>query len=84
MVAYEATESSMAAADGLMEAGVFVHRWSTGPGASVIVAEFPSFEEAYALGNRFYPMMTTTIQEIISGDKVKEIVLAQAAKAAGQ
>jgi hypothetical protein len=50
----------------------------------VIVAKFPSFEEAYALGNRFYPMMNTTIQEVISWDKVKEIVPAQAAEAAGQ
>ncbi len=73
--AYEAAKASMAAADGLMEAGVFKHHWSTRPGSGVIIAKFPSFEEAHKLGNRFWPSHTVEIQELISRDKVKEIVL---------
>ncbi len=84
VAAYEATKASMAAVDELVEAGVFKHHWSTGPGAGVIVAKFPSFEEAYRLGNRFWPMLTTEIREVISWDKVKEIVLSQLKEAAGQ
>ena len=34
-----------------------------------------SFEEAYKVGNRFWPNLSTEIQEVISRDKVKEIVL---------
>lgn len=63
---------------------VFRHHWSTRPGEGVIIAEFPSFEEAYELDNRFWPTHTLEIQAIISWDKVKEIVLVQAAEAAGQ
>ncbi len=81
---YEATKAAMDASDGLKEAGIFKHHWSTGPGAGVIVAKFPSFEEAYKVLNQFWPMLSTEIQEIISWDKVKEIVLASAAEAAGQ
>ena len=44
----------------------------------MIVAKFPSFEEAYKVGNRFWPMRSTEIREVVSWDKVKEIVLAQA------
>ncbi len=54
-VAYEATKTAMAGADELMEAGIFKHHWSTAPGSGVIIAKLPSFEEAYGLGNRFWP-----------------------------
>ncbi len=43
-----------------------------------------SFEEAYKVGNRFWPMLSMEIQEVISWEKTKEIVLAQAKEAAGQ
>ncbi len=81
-VAYEAMKVAMARADELMEAGVFKHHWSTAPGSGVIIAKLPSFEEAYGLGNRFWPGISMEIQEVISWDKVKEISLAQAKEAA--
>jgi hypothetical protein len=81
---YEAMKVAMGAADELMEAGIFKHHWSTGPASGVIIAKFPSFEEAYAVGNRFWPGISLTIQEILSWDKVKEIALSQAKEAAEQ
>ena len=43
-----------------------------------------SAQEAYKVGNQFWPMRSTEVREIVSWDKVKGIVLAQAAEAAGQ
>ena len=83
-VAYEAMKTAMSRADELMEAGIFKHHWSTGPGAGIIIAKIPSFEEAYGLGNRFWPHLSMEIQEIITWDKVKEIALSQAKEAAEQ
>jgi hypothetical protein len=83
-VAYEETKLAMAGADELMEAGIFKHHWSTAPGAGVVIAKFPSFEEAYKVGQRFWPGMSLEIQEIISWDKVKEIALSQLKEAAEQ
>ena len=83
-VAYEAMKIAMGRADELMEAGIFKHHWSTAPGSGVIIAKFPSFEEAYSLGNRFWPGIVMEIQEIITWDKVKEISLSQAKEAAEQ
>jgi urease accessory protein UreE len=83
-VAYEAMKVAMASADELMEAGIFKHHWSTSPASGVVIAKFPSFEEAYKLGNRFWPMISMEIQEVISWDKVKEIALPQAKEAAEQ
>ena len=61
--------------DGLVKAGVIKHSWGTGPGEGVMVMVFPSFEEAYKMGNRFWPGMSLEIQELIAWDKVQEIVL---------
>ena len=49
----------------------------------MIITKFPSFEEAYEVGNRFWPILSTEIQKGVSWDKVKELVLAQAAEGAG-
>ncbi len=81
---YEQTKAAMAAADGLTEAGVFKHHWSTGPGDGVIVAKFPSFEEAYRVCNSFWPMLTVEIRELLSWEKTKEITLTHLKEAAGQ
>ena len=83
-VAYEATKIAMGRVDELTKAGIFKHHWSTAPGSGVIIAKFPSFEEAYSLGNRFWPGISMEIQEIIAWDKVKEIALSQAKEAAEQ
>ncbi len=83
-IAYEAMKIAMGRADELKEAGIFKHHWSTAPGSGVIIAKFPSFEEAYSLGNRFWPGISMEIQEIISWDKVTEIALSQAKEAAEQ
>ena len=71
----EATKATFAAHEGLVEAGIIKHSWGTGPGEGVMVMVLPSFEEAYKLGNRFWPLMSLEIQELIAWDKVKEIVL---------
>jgi len=55
-----------------------------GPGNGLIIARFPSFEEAYRVGNRFWPMLTLEIRELISWEKTKEITLTQLKEAAGQ
>jgi hypothetical protein len=52
--------------------------------AAQVIAKFPSFEEAYKVGSRFWPGITLEIQEILAWDKVKEIVLSQAKEAAEQ
>ena len=81
---YEATKVAMAGADELTKAGIFKHNWGSGVGQGVAIAVFPSLEEAYKLGNSFWPMMTMEIQELMPWDKVKEIVLSQQKKAAEQ
>ncbi len=81
---YEATKVAMAAADGLAEAGVFKHHWTMGPGDGLIIAKFSSFEEAYRVCNRFWPMLTVEIRELLSWEKTKEITLAHLKEAAGQ
>jgi len=70
-VLYEATKAAMAGANELMKAGIFKPNWGTGIGAGVAIAKFPSLEEAYKLGNRWWPMMTMEIQELIPFDKVQ-------------
>jgi hypothetical protein len=81
-VAYEEMKVAMSRADELTEAGIFKHHWSTAPASGVIIAKLPSFEEAYKLGNRFWPSISMKIQEIITWDKVKEIALSQAKEVA--
>ncbi len=83
-VAYEGVKATFAGHDALVKAGILKHSWGTDPGSGVIIVKFPSFEEAYKLGNRFYPGMSMEIQELIAWDKVKEIVLSQAKEAAEQ
>ncbi len=81
---YEGVKATFAGHDALVKAGILKHSWGTGPGSGVIIVKFPSFEEAYKLGNRFWPGMSMEIQELIAWDKVKEIVLSQAKEAAEQ
>ena len=83
-VALEETKVAMAGADELMKAGVFKHHWAIAPGEGLIIAKVPSFEEAYKVGNRFWPGITTEIREIISWEKSKEIVLGQLKELAEQ
>jgi len=81
---YEATKAAFAGGDALMEAGIIKHQWGTGVGEGVFIAKFPSFEEAYKLGTRFWPMMSMEIQELIAWDKTREIVLSLQKEAAEQ
>ena len=78
----EATKATFAAHEGLVKAGVIKHSWGTGPGEGVMVMVLPSFEEAYKMGNRFWPAMSMEIQELIAWDKVEEIVLSLQKEAA--
>ncbi len=81
---YEGVKATFAGHDALVKAGILKHSWGTAPGSGVIIVKLPSFEEAYKLGNRFWPGMSMEIQELIAWDKVKEIVLSQAKEAAEQ
>ncbi len=64
--------------------GVLEHHWAMGPGDGLVIAKFPSFEEAYRVGNRFWPMLTVEIRELLSWEKTKEITLTHLKEAAGQ
>jgi hypothetical protein len=81
-VAYEAVKATFAAADEMMKAGILKHFWGTGVATGVLIVELPSFEEAYKLGNRFFPGMSMDIQGLVPYDKVKEITLGLAKEAA--
>jgi hypothetical protein len=73
--AYAYTKANMAAADELYKAGIFKEHGTFNPGEGYIIAEFPNKEEAYKLGQRFWPRVITNIREIISWEKTKEISL---------
>jgi hypothetical protein len=73
--ALKQTETNMAAADKLHDASVFKEHGTFNAGEGYIIAEFPSREEAYKLGQRFWPGIITDTREIISWEKTKEIVL---------
>jgi hypothetical protein len=65
----------MAAADELLKSGVFKLQGSFNPGEGYIIADFPSKEEAFKLGQHFWPGIITDIREIVSWEKTKEITL---------
>jgi hypothetical protein len=73
--ALEQAETNMAAADELLKTGVFKEHGAFNPGEGYIIAEFPNKEEAYKLGQRFWPALITDTREILSWEKTKEIVL---------
>ena len=74
-VALKQTEENMAKADELLKAGIFLEHGAFNPGEGYIIAEFHSKEEAYELGQRFWPGITMNIREVISWEKAKEITL---------
>lgn len=74
-VALKQAETNMAAADELLKAGVFKEHGSFNPGEGYIIAEFPNREEAYKLGQRFWPAIVSDAREVISWEKTKEIGL---------
>ena len=74
-VGLKLAEANFAAADEMLKAGIVKEFGTFGPGDGYMMAEFPSFEEALKLGQRFWPGMTMEIREIISWEKTKEIVL---------
>ena len=74
-VAFKMTETNFALHEQLEKAGIIKETGSFNPGDGFMIAEFPSFEEAYKLAHRFWPHMTMNIREIISWEKNKEIVM---------
>ena len=62
--------------------GVLEHHWAMGSGDGLVIAEFPSFEEDYRVCNRFWPLLTVEIRELLSWEKTKEITLTHLKEAA--
>ena len=81
---YEGTKAVFEGSEELIKAGIIKHIWGTDFGKGLIIAELPSFEEVYKLGNSFFPAVSMEIQELMPWDKVKEIVLSHQKEAAEQ
>ena len=81
---YEGTKAVFEGSEELIKAGIIKHIWGTDFGKGLIIMELPSFEEAYKLGNSFFPAISMEIQELMPWDKVKEIVLSHQKEAAEQ
>jgi hypothetical protein len=74
-VALKEAERNMAAADELLKAGIFKEHGTLNPGQGYIIAEFPSYEEAYKTTQRFWPGISVDVRETISWEKTKDIVI---------